>query len=266
MRTRLDYQCLGDADLPSIMMVPGWAMPKETMLSLAVELSHSFYVTLVDLPGISSNNDSVQLTRLGMNYDIDALSEQLIEIAPASSWWIGWSLGGMIATYIAARRSSAVEGLITFATSPSFVVRSDWPYGMPSSEFDAFSALVSESPAESLRRFIGLQSKGAKSPRSIMKSLQHHICPDAFNGLALEGGLRLLNSLDLRREFELLDCPNLHILGRDDALVMADFADKINQISGLDRHHVIENCAHQPFLEYPELCLDMINHFIDASR
>jgi pimeloyl-[acyl-carrier protein] methyl ester esterase len=262
MRFQLEYSCLGERSNQAIFMIPGWGMPKESMLPFAEALSKKFYIVLVDLPGITSNSDSLQLTLLGMNYDIDVLTEQFLEIAPDSSWWIGWSLGGMIATYVAARRSSRVKGLITFSSSPCFVRQDEWPTGMDESSFNNFAKLVHESPDTALRRFIALQSKGANDSRVLQKQLIEYVNPEAFNGLALDGGLRLLKNLDVRREFALLDCPNLHIYGKQDALVPYDVLSELDQISGKQRVEVIDGCSHQPFLEKVEKSKDLIEQFI----
>ncbi|MCZ2723284.1 alpha/beta fold hydrolase [Marinomonas sp. 15G1-11] len=262
MRFQLEYICLGEQDNQAIFMIPGWGMPKESMLPLATALSEQFYVVLVDLPGITANSNSLQLSRLGINYDIDVLTEQFLEIAPESSWWLGWSLGGAIATYVAARRSSRVKGLITLATSPCFVKRNDWALGMDLPTFDEFSQLVHTSPELGLRRFISLQTKGAQHSRLLQKQLIEYVNPEAFNGLALDGGLRLLRNLDVRREYALLDCRNLHLYGQEDILVPFKVLSKLHQISDKQKIEVIEGCSHQPFLEQPEKSKNIIEQFI----
>ncbi len=262
MRFQLEYKCFGDSDKQAIFMIPGWAMPKESMQPLAEALSENFYVVLAGLPGITSDSNSMQLTRLGMNYDIDALTEQLLEIAPESSWWLGWSLGGIIATYVAARRSSRVKGLITIASSPCFVQKADWFLGMDTSAFDDFSQTVNVSPELALRRFISLQSKGAADSRRLQKQLIKCVNPEAFNRLALTGALRLLKSLDVRREYELLDCPNLHLYGRNDVLVPASVLSDLNQVSAMQKVEILDDCAHQPFLEHLQQSNGLIKRFI----
>ncbi|MFT2110242.1 alpha/beta fold hydrolase [Marinomonas sp. 2405UD68-3] len=265
MRFQLEYKCFGDSSKQAIFMIPGWAMPKESMQPLAEALSEHFYVVLADLPGITNNSDSVQLTGLGINYDIDALTEQLLEIAPDSSWWLGWSLGGTIAAYVAARRSSRVKGLITIASSPCFVKKEDWVMGMDDAVFDDFSQKVDDSPEEGLRRFISLQTKGAKEPRALQKQLIECVNPEAFNGLALNGALRLLKNLDVRREYSLLGCPNLHIYGRNDVLVSSSVLSDLTQKSEMHKIAIMDDCAHQPFLEKLQKSKDLIEQFIYAS-
>lgn len=282
MRARIETEAFGDASNHAIFMVSGWAMPKEVMRSFALRLSQRFYVVLANLPGISLDEQWISRSRIGPNYDIDALSEQLIDVAPKEAWWIGWSLGGMVSTYVAARRSSQVVGLITLSASPSFIQRDDWAQGMALTDFEAFVHHVEQSPAEGLKRFVMLQAKGAKNERALIKQLQAFLPIQTLNRAALIGGLRLLKSLDVRRELSLLDLPNLHLFGEKDVLVsphvlpqtspaevqasLPHNAEQNREINTLQQNLVLSHCAHQPFLEEEEACVRLIENFIDANN
>ncbi len=264
MRIRIETEVLGDPNCPAIFMVPGWGMPKEVMKPLARRLSQRFYVVMANLPGISLDEARIEQTRIEPNYDIDALSEQLIAVAPKDCWWIGWSLGGMVSTYVAARRSSCVKGLITLSASPSFLQRENWPEGMAPMLFDEFSQLVDESPEQGMKRFLMLQVRGAKQERPLMKQLQA-LLPKQLNKTALVGGLRLLRALDVRRESALLDLPNLHILGQNDTLVASTTLTTQTDANPLQEVIVVPDCAHQSFLEAEDVCVQHIETFIDAN-
>ncbi|WP_137169271.1 alpha/beta fold hydrolase [Marinomonas sp. FW-1] len=266
MRVRIETESFGSASNQAIFMVSGWAMPKEVMRSFALRLSERFYVVVANLPSISLDEQWISRSRIGPNYDIDALSEQLIEAAPDEAWWIGWSLGGMVSTYVAARRSSCVLGLITLSASPSFIKRDGWDNAMSVEDFDAFASLVAQTPEEGLKRFVILQTKGAENERALIKQLQAWLPLKTLNRPALIGGLRLLRSLDVRRELSLLDLPNLHLFGGKDALVSSQSLDQQIVANPLRQCVVLSNCAHQPFLEDEEACVRHIENFIDANN
>ncbi|PJE55233.1 alpha/beta fold hydrolase [Marinomonas sp. BSi20584] len=266
MRARIETEAFGNSSNQSIFMVSGWAMPKEVMRSFALRLSQRFYVVVANLPGISLDEQWISRSRIGPNYDIAALSEQLIEVAPREAWWIGWSLGGMVSAYVAARRSSRVLGLITLSSSPSFIKRENWEDAMAVEDFDAFAALVEQSPEEGLKRFVMLQAKGADNERALIKQLQAFLPVKTLSRPALIGGLRLLKSLDVRREWSLLDLPNLHLLGGKDALVSSKSLEQQADVNPLQQCVVLSNCAHQSFLEDEETCARHIENFIDANN
>ncbi|NLQ16525.1 alpha/beta fold hydrolase [Marinomonas sp. M1K-6] len=264
MRARIETEAFGSSSNQAIFMVSGWAMPKEVMRSFALRLSQRFYVVVANLPGISLDEQWISRSRIGPNYDIDALSEQLIDAAPKGAWWMGWSLGGMVSVYVAARRSSQVLGVITLSASPSFIQREGWEKAMTVDDFDAFAALIEQSPEEGLKRFVLLQAKGAENERALAKQLQACLPMKTLNRAALVGGLRLLKSLDVRREWSLLDLPNLHLLGGKDALVSSQSLAQQTDMNPLQQCVVLSNCAHQPFLEEEDACVRHIESFIDA--
>ena len=266
MRARIETEAFGNSSNQAIFMVSGWAMPKEVMRSFALRLSQRFYVVVANLPGVSLDEQWISRSRIGPNYDIAALSEQLIEVAPKEAWWIGWSLGGMVSAYVAARRSSRVLGLITLASSPSFIQRENWADAMSVEAFDAFASLIEQAPEEGLKRFVMLQAKGASNERALVKQLQALLPVKTLNRAALVGGLRLLKSLDVRREWSLLDLPNLHLFGGKDALVSSKSLEQQTDVNPLQQCVVLSHCAHQPFIEDEEVCVRHIENFIDANN
>lgn len=265
MRAPIETETFGDSSNQAIFMVSTWAMPKEVMHDFALRLSERFYVVLANLPGISLDEQWIVRSRIGPNYDIDALSEQLIAIAPKRAWWIGWSLGGMISVYIAARRSSCVEGVITLSALPSFVQREGWPNAMSLDDFEEFASLVKDAPEKGLKRFVMLQSKGAEDVASLADRLCSFLPITTLNPAALTGGLRLLKSLDVRRELSVLDLPNLHILGGKDVLIPTQELGAQSYVNPLQEIAVLSDCAHQPFLENENECVRYVEHFIDVN-
>ena len=264
MRYTLEKECLGDPAKQAIFIVPGWAMPKECLSTLAKKLSEKFYVVLVNLPGVSLNPKLIDSSRIGPNYDIDALSEQLIAAAPKDAWWLGWSLGGMISSYVAARRSSGVKGLITIGMTPAFVQTDTWKKAIPAEVYEQFSELVKSDSKAGLSRFIALQTNGIEQKSTVRKQLNEWVNENTSSPLALLGGLRLLRSLDVRRELEILDIPSLHILGDKDELIDVTWLEDVeNELYPLQAN-ILKGFAHQPFLEDLSAFYPCVEQFIDA--
>ncbi|MFD1384271.1 alpha/beta fold hydrolase [Rhodanobacter aciditrophus] len=262
MRTPIETEAFGDPSHPAIFFVPGWAMPKEVFHRVAQALSKNFYVVLANLPGISVDSDWHKRNRFGPNYDIDALAEQLIRSAPKPCWWVGWSLGGMVANYIAARRSSCVEGVITLGSAPKFVADEHWPLGMEQTTFDQFAELVRETPEKGYRRFLSIQSQGCRDEKATLKQLASFQPKELIDPEALNRGLALLAQLDVRREMALLDVPNLHVFGAQDGLVSAQVVNELPS-NLLQTVMVLPDCGHQPFIEDEPQCVALIQQYID---
>jgi len=265
MRTRIETEAFGNSSHQAIFMVPSWAVSKETMRDFAIRLSQNFYVVLVNLPGISLDEEWISRARIGVNYDIDALTEQLIDAAPKNAWWIGWSLGGMISTYVAARRSSCVQGLITLSSTPSFLQKDDWGNGLTEDHFDELEVLLKKSTEKALQNFIGLQVQGSSIEDEVTKKLLSSLPKKTQNVSALISALRLMKALDVRRELSILDVPNLHIFGDKDRLAPIYRLDQDLEVNSLHQSIVLPNCAHQPFLENEDDCVSHIEVFIQSN-
>ncbi|MFH7422752.1 transporter, partial [Pseudomonas syringae pv. tagetis] len=65
---------------------------------------------------------------------------------PHNAWLGGWSLGGMLAAALAARRGEGCSGLLTLASNACFVTRGAWPNAMAAQDFDAGLAGCPDAP------------------------------------------------------------------------------------------------------------------------
>ncbi|MDO8698544.1 MAG: alpha/beta fold hydrolase, partial [Pseudomonas sp.] len=113
-----------------LILLPGWGLgsaPLEPLAGALQGLQPSLRVQIEPLPALGSAD---------LNEWLDELDANL----PENTWLGGWSLGGMLATELAARRGERCCGLITLASNACFVARSDWPQAMPEAVFAAFLA------------------------------------------------------------------------------------------------------------------------------
>lgn len=128
--------------------------------------------------------------------------------APANAIWVGWSLGGAIATLTA--ESANAAALVTLATGKRFLADADHQ-GMPANDFDAFCNGFQTSPEKTLKRFLSLCVQGADDARGLMKTLK-------ISQLAAEPGLA--DSLNWLTQYDLSApaLPRVHLYAQTDAL------------------------------------------------
>ncbi len=188
-----------------LILLPGWAFGPAALEPLA-ELLRDRDARL-----------QVEIAPLPMLDQADAWLDELDARLPADSWLGGWSLGGMLATQLAARRGDNCPGLITMCSNPCFRSRADWPAAMPAEVFDAFEQAFHLGPADTLKRFSLLCSRGAYDPRTLARQLQVSLLdqPQAVSA----AGLRLLAELDGREALQRYVGPQLHLFASSDALV-----------------------------------------------
>lgn len=98
----------------TLILLPGWGLDGAVLQPLADALGYELSVQVPALP------------RLGSAATADWLDE-LDTRLPHDCWLAGWSLGGMLATALAARRGERCRGLITLASNACFVASDSWP-------------------------------------------------------------------------------------------------------------------------------------------
>lgn len=190
-----------------VVLLHGWASSREVWRPLLRALRPWANITLLDLPGLGGEGEAL---------DLEALLQAILDQAPSRAVYIGWSLGGQLATLLAAKHPQRVLGLVSLASNPRFTADKDWP-GVDPRHLQKMSEELQRAPERTLRRFEALQVM-QQGPSSLIKDLA------ACRGTVSEGlslGLQWLASLDNREILAALQQPQLHLLGAEDALVPA---------------------------------------------
>lgn len=198
-----------------LILLPGWAFGPAALQPLCAaldELAPDLDVVIAPLPELA---------------DADAWLDELDARLESDSWLAGWSLGGMLATQLAARRVGRCRGLITLASNPCFRARSRWPEAMASDIFDAFHEAFRLDPEETLKRFRVLCSRGGFDPRTLARQLQ--VSQSQSSVEVLEAGLQVLAQLDGREALHGFFGPQLHLFGGNDALVPAPACEAVRR-------------------------------------
>ncbi len=208
-----------------LVLLHGWGATSDCWRSALPLLRQHFNVTLIDLPGHGASRDH--------NADLDAFIDQLMQQMPARAVYLGWSLGGMLATSIAARYPERVAALITVASNASFVEREGWQAAMPLKTFHDFVARFEANPARGLKRFDLLQNAASASQlgnASIQRAL-----------------LEWLRQMDNRAALRGLQCPALLLFGAEDALVPQACVANVNALNPSLKTRLLAGGGHRLF-------------------
>ncbi|MDD9246702.1 pimeloyl-ACP methyl ester esterase BioH [Enterobacter soli] len=235
-----------------LVLLHGWGLNAEVWHCVSEELASHFTLHLVDLPGFGRSHGYQAMS-------LDEMAQQVLDAAPQNAIWLGWSLGGLVASQIALTHPERVQALVTVASSPCFSARDAWP-GIKPDVLAGFQQQLSEDFRRTVERFLALQTMGTETARQDARMLKNTVLslpmPDVE---VLNGGLEILKTVDLREPLATLALPHLRIYGYLDGLVPRKVVPLLDTLWPQSESHVVAKAAHAPFISHPaEFCSALV--------
>ena len=263
-----------------MLFLHGWAMTPAVWRPLIAALdAESFEIQAPALPGHGSIAINIKPT-------LAAWADALAPALPFNATVIGWSLGALLALELARTRPEHVGRLILLGATPRFVSAPDWPHGLDAEVVASFTEGYSRQPAQTLRRFLTLQTLGEsaihrtasriatppqgaaskasvgavqQSRRQLLSQLEAAAVPHTDSPLpALDDGLKILTTSDLRPQLAEIRQPVHLIHGSDDALMPVEAAHQIRAALPCAHLSVFEHCGHASLLSRADECAALI--------
>lgn len=240
---------------PDLVLLHGWAMHSGIWDGIRDQLSQQFRLHLIDLPGHGLSPTCEPGT-------LDHVIEILTQMMPEH--WIvgGWSMGGQIAIELALREPMRVQKLILISTTPCFVKRNDWEWGMEHKLLQLFLENLKLNYATTINRFLTLQMSGDRNATMILSQLRKRFFQRAEpDPGALQQGLRILQDTDLRTRLEAIKQPVLLLHGENDVIAHPAAAKWMHEQLPQSQLVMFPHCGHAPFLSYPNQFIACLNEF-----
>ncbi|MBV5095953.1 pimeloyl-ACP methyl ester esterase BioH [Tenebrionicola larvae] len=242
-----------------LVLLHGWGLNAEVWRGIVPRLRSQFTLHLVDLPGFGRSQGWGAMT-------LEAVTDAVVSRAPAQALWLGWSLGGLVASLAALRYPQRVGGLITVASSPCFSARDDWP-GIRPEVLAGFQQQLSADYRRTVERFLALQTLGTDSARHDARLLKEVVLHQPMPTVeVLNGGLEILKQADLRAALCALNQPFLRLYGRLDGLVPRKIAGSLDALWPRSESLVFPKAAHAPFISHPAAFCESLLAFCDRAR
>ncbi len=227
--------------------IHGWAMHGGVFEPLVRELEADCTLHLVDLPG--HGHSAASTVALEPQACADAIAAQ---VPPA--WWLGWSLGGLVAMQAALRHRERIHGLFMLCATPRFLRAVDWPHGSDPVQLQALAEHLHQDYHGTIDRFLSLEAMGSPDPRAELRALRSEVFARGEPAAtALRQGLAVLEHTDLRAELPELQLPGAWISGRRDRVVHPAQMRAAAETAGMDFIEM-DHAGHAPFIGHaPEL-------------
>lgn len=253
--TVLHWETIGQGDR-HLVLLHGWGLNAGVWHCISERLSAHFCLHLVDLPGYGHSQGFPAMT-------LDEMATAVLAQAPEQAIWLGWSLGGLVASQVALNAPQRVCGLVSVASSPRFSAEADWP-GIKPETLTAFQHQLSDDFQRTVERFLALQTLGTDSARQDARALKSVVFERPVPAVeVLNGGLEILKTADVRQAIATLSMPFLRLYGALDGLVPRKIVPLLDDVWPASTSHIIEKAAHAPFISHPA---DFCQQIVDFSE
>jgi len=250
MIEKLKFESAGQG-IP-LVFIHGWGLNAGVWQPVMQVLADRYQVIAIDLPGFGNN---VQVS--SEPYNLTTISNQIVDTIEVPAIYVGWSLGGLIASHIAIHHAQQVLGLVTIASSPCFVEQAQWP-GMKSAVLKNFYRLLIENSQQTINNFLKLQAMGSPHIRDNIRQLQQLIAnyPQPSTTV-LAKSLAVLEHADIRTQLADINSPVLRMYGQLDSLVPKAVTGLVQTLMPKSEQYIFSQAAHAPFISH-------FNEFIDV--
>ncbi len=214
-------------------------------VALTRNLARILRCTFVDLPGFGRSRGFGALSLADM-------AEVVLRQAPDKAIWLGWSLGGLVASQIALTHPERVQALVTVASSPCFSARDEWP-GIKPDVLAGFQQQLSDDFQRTVERFLALQTMGTETARQDARALKKTVLALPMPEVdVLNGGLEILKTVDLRQPLQNVPMPFLRLYGYLDGLVPRKVVPMLDKLWPHSESYIFAKAAHAPFISHPD--------------
>lgn len=215
-----------------LVLLSGWGIDRRIWQPLQPYWPDNVDTVAVDWPGYG------KAPALPVNASMNALAAAMAGRLPSDAVWVGWSLGGLLATalldYLPAPR-----GLVLLGAGARFCM----PGSALAAELDDFQAVFARRSDAAWRHFLRWQTQGEPAPHQAYTQLRglQGKTPSADHS-TLATGLHWLATLDNRQRLKAPPCPVARLIGEHDPL-----ASRTARQEALS----LERCGHGPMLSQP---------------
>lgn len=257
----------------TLVLLPGWGFHAGVFESLLKSISETkelqhIHCFPLNLPIIHSPYNATH----DIQHDIHEFHEptlsQIAEVilaqVPPQAIWLGWSLGGLIAQWVAIHYPHRVKALISVSSSPRFLEEPNWP-GMSVEYFETFRRKLKQNVKKNMMEFVMLNTYPNHNKQNILFLREVLFSVPLPNLKTLEYSLEILKITDLRSIISKIKCPNLYLFGENDCLVNMKNAFQIKKMIPNGKFFIFKGEGHIPFISSEKQFISILCSFLETK-
>ena len=256
MRLHVEIEGSG-ADL---VLLHGWGLNVRIWDGLVEMLAGAYRLHRIDLPGHGQSEWSPECRTL------DDFTRAVAPHVPRNARVLGWSLGGMVALRLAILAAERISRLVLVSTTPRFVTGPDWTPAMTPQVLANFASRLRDDYRGTVQEFLALQVRGDERELASLRELRQRLTAGGLPGSqALEIGLEILGTTDLRTALAHLSTPTLIVTGEHDRVTPPGASRFLaEQIQGAALY-VVRRAGHAPFISHKEEFGTVLHGFLQSA-
>lgn len=242
---------------PDLVLLHGWGLNSRIWDSVARVLTTTYRVHRIDLPGHGASEWHPELTTL------DGWVRAVAPYIPRNAILVGWSLGGLIALRLAALAAERVARLVVISTTPRFVTAAGWAPAMTPTVLANFGARLRDDFRGTVQDFLALQVRGEEHELAALRELRQRLHAGGMpQPAALDTGLEILRTADLRAALPAIEQPTLIVAGEHDRVTPPGAARFLDSQMPATTLAIIRRAGHAPFISHAGEFLAVLQDFL----
>ncbi|WP_235041324.1 alpha/beta fold hydrolase [Vreelandella profundi] len=237
-----------------VILLSGWGVDQHIWQPLETYWPDHLAPQAIEWPGYGAT------PALRAGATLTSLAEAMAPSLPSDAVWVGWSLGGLLATALL-EHLPPPRGLILLGAGDTFCARDETGAsgGVTTRELKAFQRAFQREPTATWQHFLRWQAQEELNPRQAYRQLRDLLgdAPPADN-ITLASGLQWLASIDNRSRLAAPLCPVVRLTGEYDPFISRA------------QHHISETLSgvgHCPMLSQPQaLAASIIRHVTQMAN
>jgi pimeloyl-[acyl-carrier protein] methyl ester esterase len=222
-------------------------------------LADKYRLRSLDLPGYGEQYNSSLAP-----YSLQELASNIGALIKPNTVVVGWSMGGLVAQYLANLSHPKLIAHIQIASTPKFSNDAHWP-GIKPDVLALFKQQLQHDSAALIKRFLAIQCLGLKDAKAQLSTMYQAVSQYPLgHSDALNAGLDLLDNTDLREDHLTLTNPSpcLRIFGALDSLIPKNAVSLIQDLYPDSQMAILPKASHAPFVSHEDEVAKLVTDFI----